>query len=156
MSDRDDKGLFQPGNQVASKYDPALCERVVELGAQGKSPAQIAWSLGIDRDTLDNWRKKHPRFSEACKLAKVAEQAWWEDRAQVAAFEPSADNNGTLIIRSMQARFREDYTERRDLHHSGALELGEAAQVAKARLQKQLGLGSDDSDRADDPRPEEA
>lgn len=94
-----------------SLYEPTFCERVVALGAEGKSPVQIAVALGCLRENLYDWARKHPEFSTALRRAKEAEQNWWETKG--------AENLGNTPFQaqvwrtSMQARFREDYTERR-------------------------------------------
>ena len=40
-----------------SKYDPAMCEIVVDLMSQGYAKVEVAVALGISRDTLDAWSK---------------------------------------------------------------------------------------------------
>src|SRR5690606_23308563 len=45
-----------------TKYDPAMCEQVIELGEAGKSKAQIARSLGVTRETIDIWAREHQEF----------------------------------------------------------------------------------------------
>jgi len=100
-----------------SLYKPEYCETVVELGKQGKSPAQIAARLGVDRVSLYDWASAHPEFSTALTRAKVEEQNWWEDVGQSAL---TADKfQASVWAKSMQARFREDYTERRENEHFG-------------------------------------
>jgi hypothetical protein len=99
-------------------YRPEYCERVVELGKQGKSRVQIADALDLNsRSTLDDWAEVHPEFSEALTRAKMAEQAYWEELGHQALF---ADRFQAVVWKtSMQARFREDYTEKRINEHSG-------------------------------------
>lgn len=105
-----------PGGRP-SEYDPSFCEKVVELGRNGKGPAQIASALGVARSTLYDWADAHPEFSTAITRAKTEEQAWWENTGQDSLF---ADKFQPVIwSKSMQARFRDDYTERRDLNHTG-------------------------------------
>lgn len=94
-------------------YDPGFCERVIELGRQGKSLTQIAVSLGFSKATLLGWAEKHIEFSTALTRAKECEQAWWEDQGQSGM---TADKfNSAVWSKSMSARFRDDYTERREL-----------------------------------------
>ena len=97
-----------------STYQPGFCESVIALGAQGKSPTQISTAIGIPRTTMRTWAETHEEFSEAMQWAKTLEQAWWEDTAM-------KNLNATRFqavawVRSMCARFREDYTERRELN----------------------------------------
>jgi len=95
-----------------SLYRPEYCERVVELGKKGYSFVQIADDLDLNsRQTLDNWGEEHPEFLDALTRARVAAQAWWE---QAAMDGLKADKFNALVWKtSMQARFREDYTERK-------------------------------------------
>jgi len=101
-----------------SGYRPEYCERVIELGKDGASPAQMAADLGIThRNTLDDWAEVHPEFSEAYTHARTQAQAWWE-RTGMAGL--NADRfNGLVWKTSMQARFRDDYTEKRIQEHTG-------------------------------------
>jgi transposase len=96
-----------------SKYDPAYCAKVVKLGKQGKSLTQIAVALDVDKATLNNWADKHIEFFTSLTRAKQCEQAWWEDMGQKGL---TADKfNSAVWAKSMSARFRDDYTERREL-----------------------------------------
>lgn len=96
-----------------SKYKPEYCEKVIALGKEGKSPAQIAYHLDITRDDINHWIKAHDEFCTAMKLAKIAEQNWWEETGKNALH---ADKfQAAVWKKSMEARFREDYTERHDV-----------------------------------------
>ena len=100
-----------------SKYDPAYCETVVELGKAGKSLAQMCAHFDISWQTIDNWAEAHPEFLEALSRAKVHAQSWWEDQGVLGM---TADKfNAAVWKKSMEARFRDDYTERQEIDHSG-------------------------------------
>ena len=96
-----------------SLYKPEYCERVVELGKLGYSPMQIAAYLDIDRSTLYDWSDKYPEFSTSLKRAKVYEQAWWEQMGMQGLV--SGKFNAMVWSKSVAARFREDYTERKEV-----------------------------------------
>jgi len=96
-----------------SLYRPEYCEKAIELGALGYSPVAIAATLGIDRPTLYDWRDQHEEFSTALKKAKSLEQLWWEHQGQIGM--TSGKFNAAVWTKSMQARFREDYTERTEI-----------------------------------------
>jgi hypothetical protein len=100
-------------------YREEYCERVIELGKQGKSVAEWASDIGVARSTLFEWAEHHPNFSTALMRAKTEEQAYFERTAR-----ENFDNrnfNSNLWIKSAQARFRDDYTERREIETSGAM-----------------------------------
>lgn len=118
-----------------SSYRPEFCERVIELGKEGKGPAEIASALDVDRTTMLGWARDHEEFQTALTRAKTEEQAWWENTGRNALnaqrFQPQ------VWVKSMQARFRHDYTER--LEQSGPdgaplLKEPDPADVAKVLL----------------------
>ena len=63
---------------VISKYDPAMCERIVELGRLGFTQKAMWSDIGISKSTADKWRKDNPDFAEAVSRATTESQAWWE------------------------------------------------------------------------------
>ena len=101
-----------------SKYDPAFCDAVLEMAADGKGWAHYASKFGIDRPTLYDWAAKHEEFSTALTRAKVLEQEWWEEQAR--SNLKSKEFNANLWIKSASARFRDDYTERKETQLTGA------------------------------------
>jgi hypothetical protein len=101
-----------------SKYKPEYCEAVIEMAKQGKGWASYAATFEIDRATLYDWAAAHEEFSTALTRAKVLEQQWWEDQARENL--RSREFNANLWIKSAQARFREDYTERKETAVTGA------------------------------------
>ena len=74
-----------PGGRP-TKYDPSVCDEVIELGRQGKGKAQIAAALGIRRSTLHAWEtdESKPEFSDAIREAQALSEAWWMDQGQEA------------------------------------------------------------------------
>ena len=96
-----------------SLYDPSYCDKVVELGALGKSIEQISSNLGVSCRVLYDWRDKYPEFLRALEQAKEAEQTWWEDQAQAYMLEhkDGAKLNASIWSRSMAARFPKKYRE---------------------------------------------
>lgn len=100
-----------------SEYRPEYCERVIELGRQGKSVVQMACDLDVVKQTLHNWTAEHPDFLDAFTRAKQLSQDWWETRAQEGLVTPGF--NASLWSRSMAARFPDDYTERQKKEVTG-------------------------------------
>jgi hypothetical protein len=96
-----------------SKYDPSFCDLVIELGAQGKSKAQLAASIGVSRETVDLWAKVHPEFSDSLKWAKDLALAWWEDLGQMNICRVGF--NATGFIFQMKNRFKDDYKDRHEV-----------------------------------------
>lgn len=114
---QDNAPLPPPASGRPNNYRPEFCQQAIELGKLGKSPAQIASEFGVDRATFFFWRQEHPEFDAAMTQAKTHEQRWWEDTAQNALH---ADRfQAAVWSKSMSARFREDYTERKETTLAG-------------------------------------
>lgn len=98
-------------------YDPSFCDTVLEMGAVGKSKAQMAAQLGVCRQTIENWCSQFPEFMDAITRARVLAQAWWEERAR----ESLGDRNfnAALWAKSMSARFPDEYSDRSKLELTG-------------------------------------
>jgi len=103
----------RPAEGRPSTYKPEYADMIVETMAQGKSIAQFAASIGEAKQRIWQWAEQNDEFAVALSRAKTAEQAWWEKLA--------ADNAGNKAFNALvwkvscQARFREDYTERREI-----------------------------------------
>ena len=129
-----------------SSYDASFCDLVLDLGAAGKSKAQIAAAIGVVRNTLDNWAETHPEFLSALKAAKELELAWWENAGQMNMTRQGF--NATAFTFQMKNRFRDDYRDvsatdvnvnANHKHHHTAEPLSESAEW----LAKLLGSGTD-------------
>lgn len=116
-----------------TKYDSSMCQTVVELGALGKSKAQIARALGISMATFQLYQKKHEDFSIAVKDARDLALAWWEERGQEGVSE-GKDFNATAFIFQMKNRFRDDYCDKTEVKHD--------ASEAFANLWQRIGGGT--------------
>ncbi len=95
-----------------NKYKPEFCSEVVRMGTEGKTIAQMAFALGVDKSTLMRWKKdpKKPEFVEAFKLARTACQGYQEDIA-VKLSKGTLKGNATIHIFLMKNMFRDDYRE---------------------------------------------
>jgi hypothetical protein len=102
-----------------STYDPAYCERVVEMGAQGYSVVEMAAEIGVHRSTLESeWPAAHEEFSEAFTHAKQLSQAWWERTGRTGMLTKGIDAG--IWSRSMAARFPHDWRESKGVELTGA------------------------------------
>lgn len=106
-----------------SEYDAAYCERVVELGREGCSKAEMAAELGCTRSTMDNWAKANPEFSDAVQHAQELSLAWWEKQARTNLATQGFQSS--LWSKAMSGRFpAEPYRERQEVSgaNGGALQ----------------------------------
>lgn len=103
-------------------YKQEYCDAVIEMGKEGKSPIEMASYFDVSRQTIDNWAASHPDFLEALNRARVHCQAWWENAGREGMFLGGGGFNAAVWKKSMEARFREDYTERQEVHQTGTME----------------------------------
>lgn len=94
-----------------SEYDPTYCERIIALGEGGASVAEMAYELGVVKQTLFNWSDAHPEFMDAFTRAKLASQVWWERKGRVGMEKSSQEFQAAIWSRSMAARFPDDWRE---------------------------------------------
>lgn len=92
-----------------TKYDPAFCDRVIELGDTGASIAEMAYECGVCRNTLKAWMDEHEEFLTAITRATLASQVWWERAGRVGMIENNI--SAPIWSRSMAARFPDDWRE---------------------------------------------
>lgn len=97
-----------------SKYDPAMCEVVIECGKQGMTVAEMAAELDICRDTFNEWRNEKKEFSDAVKRGLGFAQAWWEQRGRQHTFKQDGFN-ATSYIFQMKNRFRDEWSDRKEM-----------------------------------------
>lgn len=111
-----------------SSYDPSFCDKVVEVGEKGGSLAEMAYECGVIRETINEWAKVRPEFSDALNKAQLASQIWWERKGRDGIEKPSSEFQGNLWSRNMAARFRNDWSERKEVEHSGSLDVSSKEQ----------------------------
>jgi len=63
--------MAHPGGRP-TKYQEKLCCQIARLGVRaGLTELQIAREIGVSEDTINEWKKVHPEFSEALKSARL-------------------------------------------------------------------------------------
>lgn len=62
-----------------SEYDPKYCDIVIELGRKGYTKAMIAREIDKNYETIEDWRKEYPEFSEAFTRAMMLQTAWYDE-----------------------------------------------------------------------------
>lgn len=102
-------------------YRAEYCERVIELGREGKSYTQIACELDVAKSTLYEWKAAKPEFSDALTRARELAQAWWENIGQGQMVSPVQGFSASLFAKQVSCRFPEDYTEKTKQEVTGTL-----------------------------------
>jgi len=62
-----------------SKYDSKFCDIAYKYMAKGHSKLAVAGKLGISRDTLYEWCRKYPEFSDTIKIGEMKSLQHWEE-----------------------------------------------------------------------------
>lgn len=92
-------------------YRAEMCERVIELGKDGYSKAELAADLGVTRATMDAWTKTHEEFLNAVSLAQELSLAWWEKQSRTNL--EKKEFQASLWGKAMSGRFpKEPYRDR--------------------------------------------
>lgn len=95
-----------------TKYNPDMCEKVIELGKIGASQHEMSLELDIDWTTFADWRDNNPEFSKAVSKAVSFAQAWWEKSGRIATFGGHEGFNATSFIFNMKNRFKDDWRDK--------------------------------------------
>jgi transposase-like protein len=103
-----------------TKYKKQYCSRVIELFSEGKSIVQIAAELDVSRDTIYQWQKEHPEFSDTIKKGMAKSEAYWEHLLQGGAAGLVTINSAALIF-LLKNRFH--WKDRSEQEISGGLQL---------------------------------
>lgn len=101
-----------------TKYKPEFCEEVMELGRLGYSKTQIAAHFVVCRGTLDNWASTHEDFLTALARSEVLAEAYWTEYGMSRL--ATKEFQGPTWVKTMQARFRQNWTENKTLALTGA------------------------------------
>lgn len=92
-------------------YNESMCAIAEQLLSAGKSIARVATNLGVCRETIYDWRDKHPEFAKALKQGKDAAQSHWEDVGEDGIQGKIKNFSATAWMFTMKNRFRADYQE---------------------------------------------
>ena len=61
-----------------TKYKPEYCDMLIEHMAQGLSFESFGGIIRVHRETLYEWCKVYPEFSDAKGVGKSCSLLWWE------------------------------------------------------------------------------
>lgn len=59
-------------------YEPEYCQQLIDYMATGMSFESFAATLGVCRETLYDWKKRHPEFLHAHKVGIDRNLQFWE------------------------------------------------------------------------------
>jgi len=86
-------------------------EMLVAHMREGASFESFAAEVGVSMDSLYEWSKKYPAFSEAKKIGKMLELKWWETVSRGGVTGKIAGYNAATAIFSMKNKFPKLYRD---------------------------------------------
>lgn len=81
-----------------TKYDPAKNEWVEKLCKLGCTDGELAEFLEVNQDTIHEWKKVHPEFSESIKRGKAYADANVADRLYQRAMGFEHDSEEIKVV----------------------------------------------------------
>lgn len=114
-----------------SKFKPEYCQTIIEEMSQGFSFEACAPLFGVHKDTLYEWCKEHPDFSDARKKALDANRRFWEklgveniiNKSETIKdgkdmITTSKSINAAIWIFNMKNRFKDEWRDKQEVDHS--------------------------------------
>jgi len=104
-----------------TKYNKKLCEKALKLFEKGFSIVQVAAEFNVSKDTIFEWAKVHPEFSDSLAKGKAKAEAFWETILQGGASGANEQpvNQGLLSL-IMKCRYH--WTETKDINLNAAVD----------------------------------
>lgn len=151
------EGEYIPNPNKVSKYDPSMCEKIVEVAKNGGHVAKMLVELDISRDTFYRWVKEYPEFGQAYEKSKRESQAVYEDIGLQGMLGQIKGFNYNSWVTVMNNKFPEDY-KRSATGNNTEVNIGSITQNTIKSLtneeldkkleylQERIKLGSDESE----------
>lgn len=93
------------------KYEPWMCQAIIESAKQGKRIAGWCNAIGIkSKDTFYRWKKEFPEFAEAIKEAELHSQELYEDVMFAGGMGKIKNFNFNPIAMLVNNCFKDDYS----------------------------------------------
>lgn len=100
-----------------SKYDPAYCEQIIAAGSEGLSLTAFAGVIDVCRDTINEWTREHPEFSDAVKRHAAKRVEYLERTLLSSEQGPRV----TARIFALKNADPENWKDKHDIEHSGSV-----------------------------------
>lgn len=93
-----------------SKYQPWMCDKIVEIAEQGGHIAAMCQAIGIkSEDTFHRWKKEHQEFADAYEEAKTMSKGVYENILLQGAMGKIPGFNFNAIAMIMNNKFPTEY-----------------------------------------------
>ena len=110
-----------------SKYDPEMCQQVIDAMGKGLSKEAAAAECGISHDTFFRWIKEKPEFSDAVKEGEHLSRLFWEKAGLKGMVGQIPGFNATTWIFNMKNRH--GWKDKTETQVSGGLEIKKIERV---------------------------
>lgn len=100
-----------PIRKKQTKYEPWMCDVIVEVANQGGHVAQMCVAIGVNsRDTFYRWLELYPEFKEAYESASISSLAFYEQLMLAGGVGKIKNFNFNAIAMIMNNKYRGEYT----------------------------------------------
>jgi hypothetical protein len=94
-----------PGGRP-TKYPKDACERVLQYGREGMCMAEMASEFEVTRETLYEWARVHPEFSDTLSRAQEASEGYWAKQIRDGLKKTPSEFQGAANLKYMAQRFK--------------------------------------------------
>lgn len=120
-----------------TKYKEEYCDMLIRHMESGLSFDSFAAVIKVNRDSLYEWVKVHPEFSDAQKEAYSQNLLFWEKIGISGMVGRIPDFNATVWIFNMKNRH--GWRDKQDVDHTGVIQLQRLSpEEIETRIQKAL------------------
>lgn len=119
-----------------TKFKPEYCQALIEYMKEGRSYETFGCTINVNTDTLYNWERLFPEFSEAKKVAMQYSRRWWEDVGRAGATGKLPGFNAAAFIFTMKNRFKWADVQKVEVTESQDEEVKELMEDLKSALKR--------------------
>lgn len=101
-----------------SDYKPEYAELAKHLYALGATDKQVANAFHVSEQTINTWKKKHPKFLESLKAKEDP-----DDLVEKSLFQSAIDGSNTAQIFWLKNRRPTQWRDKRDYSIDGNMNL---------------------------------
>ena len=122
-------GPHKPSGQP-TKYDPKKNSDVTAFMMMGATIPEVAKFLNVHPETVSEWIKIHPRFSDAVKAGRELADA----RVAKSMYVSALKGNVAAQTNWLANRRPKDWRERKEVEVKGSIELTDRLDAARSRV----------------------
>jgi len=98
-----------------TKYKPEYCEMLIKHMSEGRSLYTFGAVINVNEDTIAEWVKVYPAFSEAKRQGRIKEIAWWEEILRAGAAGKIPGYNATSVIFALKNKSPRHWRDKHEI-----------------------------------------